>query len=146
MKKLVIVMLMTLLLLTACGGSKTTGKRVAIPSTSGNSITGNAVADSLSEVESAPEKTAAEVLKELQSSEQTTTESAGPKSGTFYPPVTVTGTEREALKQKTRALFQKTVYDPNVEADTTSGSRYYGNDGEPENLPEGYGGDDRNGE
>lgn len=145
MKKLVIVMLMTLLLLTACSGSKTTGKRVAIPSTSANSITGNAVDDSLSETESAPDKTAAEVLKELQSSEEVSSASTGPKSGTFYPPVTVTGTEREALKQKTRALFQKTVYDPNVEADTTSGSRYYSSDGDSQNLPEGYG-EDRNGE
>ena len=146
MKKILIVAILSLLLLTACGGSKTTGKRVAIPSTSGNSITGNAVADIAVGDELAPEKTAAEVLKELQSAEGTTTAASGPKSGTFYPPITVTGTEREALKQKTRALFQTSVYAPTVDADSTSGSRYYDKNGEPENLPEGYGGDDRNGE
>ncbi len=130
-KGVIAVVLCLLVLLTACG-SKTTGRRVALPEGSGL-ITGAAI------IEDEPEtsKTAAEVLRDLQES-PTSTQIEGAKSGTFYPPVVVTGSEREALKQKTRALFTQPTYDPNVEAEGDFGAKYHESDGDPTNLPEDY--------
>jgi hypothetical protein len=76
------------------------------------------------------------MLKELQESPESTVEES--KTGSFYPPVAVTGTEREALKEKTRALFTQSSYDPNVEADDEFGARYHDSDGDLTNLPDNY--------
>jgi hypothetical protein len=129
------VFISILLLLVACE-SKTTGKRVAIPETEAqvkapSGITGASTVDT-----GETGKTAAEMLKELQEEPTITTD--GAKSGTFYPPIAVTGTEREALKEKTRALFTQSTYDPNVEADDEFGARYHDSDGDVTNLPENY--------
>ena len=142
MKKIAaLLMIISLLMLAACGGSKTTGKRVAIPET-GNAVTGGVVGVQNTQEPAAtnePTKSAAQVLKEMQSNPQSpsVTTPTG-KSGTFYPPVTTTSTGKDALKEKTRALFQKTVYTPNVEADDTAGARYHEKDGDLTNLPDGY--------
>ena len=141
MKKEAVMVLILLLTLAACG-SKTTGKRVDVPDTSntGIAVANTEVSNVLerADEEEKPEKSAAEVLRELQSSGELETESSE-KSGTFYPPVQVKGTGQEALKEKTRALFSKEVYSPNVDADDSSGAKYHDSDGDPANLPDNYG-------
>ena len=133
-----VVMICVLLLFLVACEKKTVGKRVAIPETSSRGVTGAAVAQPPQQTASVETgKTAAEMLKELQSNPTAVTE-AGPKSGTFYPPIIVTGTEREALKQKTRALFTQPSYDPNVQADDDFGAKYHDNDGDVTNLPGEY--------
>ncbi len=141
MRKVILAMLMisVLLLLVACE-SKTTGKRVAIPERQAQvrapaGISGAAVVQAPNTGETG--KSAADVLKDLQDSPTLPT-TDGAKSGTFYPPVAVTGTEREALKEKTRALFTQSSYDPNIEADDEFGSRYHDSSGDLTNLPENY--------
>ncbi len=134
MSKGVMLAVIVLVLLVACGESKVTGRRVAIPDSS--TPTAAVVAKPVAQ-DAETGKTAAEMLRELQSG-QTITASSGEKSGNFYPPITVTGTEREALRQKTRALFSQPVYDPIVQADDDFGARYHDNDGDPTNLPSGY--------
>jgi major membrane immunogen (membrane-anchored lipoprotein) len=139
MKRVIAVVTICILLLLVACESKTTGKRVAIPETSGPKVPSGAATIEAPEPEQTTEtgKSAAEMLKELQSS-PTATVDDGTKSGTFYPPVTVTGTEREALKEKTRALFTQSTYDPNVEADDDFGARYHDGDGDLKNLPDDY--------
>jgi hypothetical protein len=134
-KVMLAVFIGVLLLLVACE-SKTTGKRVAIPETESKppAISGAVTAEQPSTGETG--KTAAEMLKELQESPESTVEES--KTGSFYPPVAVTGTEREALKEKTRALFTQSSYDPNVEADDEFGARYHDSDGDLTNLPDNY--------
>lgn len=143
-KRALIAILIGLLLLASCG-NKTTGKRVAIPEMSGSNspITG-AVAGVDSTDDATPTKTAAEALQEIKEAGTTTPVSSGEKTGTFYPPITTDATGKEALKAKTRALFQKETYDPNVEADSTFGAKYHSADGDPTNLPDGY--DDNSGD
>lgn len=131
----VVAICVLLLFLVACE-KKTVGKRVAIPETSSRGITTAAVSQP-PPVSVETGKTAAEMLKELQSNPTAVTTDDS-KSGTFYPPVIVTGTEREALKQKTRALFMQPSYDPNVQADDDFGAKYHDNDGDVTNLPGEY--------
>lgn len=109
------------LLLTACG-SDTEGRRVATPEISGMTTLETNKEPSSPTGETG--KTAAETLKELESLEGIPSPTSNPKSGTFYPPVVTDKTGKEALKEKTRALFQKPVYDPNVDADDDFGPRY----------------------
>ena len=144
MRKVILAVLMisVLLLLVACE-SKTTGKRVAIPERQSQvrapaGISGAVVAEA-PQAQSSGEtgKSAAEVLKDLQDSPTLPT-ADGAKSGTFYPPIQVTGTEREALKEKTRALFTQSTSNLNVEADDEFGSRYHSSSGELTNLPDNY--------
>ncbi len=137
MKRVIAVVAISLLLLLAACGTKTTGKRVAIPETHAqvkapSGITGAATVADTGETG----KTAAEMLKELQENPTATTE--GAKSGTFYPPITTTATGEDALKEKTRALMTQGTYDPNVEADDEFGSRYHDNSGDLTNLPDKY--------
>ncbi len=134
MSKRVVLAVIVLVLLVACGESKVTGRRVAIPDSSAPTA---AVIAQQSSPSAETGKTAAEMLKELQSSPTTITQT-GEKSGNFYPPIAVTGTEREALRQKTRALFSQPTYDPNTEAEGDFGAKYHDNDGDPSNLPSGY--------
>lgn len=136
---LIILAITTLMMLSACE-TKTTGKRVAIPDKieSSNSITGNTIVDTPVDETGETGKTAAEALKELQQMEEITTTASGTKSGTFYPPVTTDATGEAALKERTRALFSKPVYDPNVEADDEFGAKYHDDDGDVKNLPDEY--------
>lgn len=109
------------LLLTACG-SDTQGKRVATPE-----ISGMTTVDTTAEPETPTGetgKTAAEALKDIEAMESVPSTNNNPTSGTFYPPVVTDKTGEDALKEKTRALFQKPVYDPNIEADDEFGPRY----------------------
>src|SRR3989344_5004739 len=111
MKKVVFALCLLALLLVACG-PKTTGKRVAMPAPSG--VTG-AVSSQVSQPTTEPAasmpktektKSAAEVLSELKSQEGTPTAvTPGAKTGPFYPPVKVTGTGKDALTEKTKALM-----------------------------------------
>jgi hypothetical protein len=143
-KRVLIAILIGLLLLASCG-NKTTGKRVAIPEMSGkNSPLTGAVTGVDSESEQAPTKTAAEALKEIKETGTTTPVSSGEKEGTFYPPITTDATGKEALKEKTRALFQKEVPTTNVQATEQFGPKYHSSDGDPTNLPDGY--DDNSGD
>ena len=122
-----LVAIALLVFLSACE-SKTVGKRVAIPQTGApapapKGVTGAVTADT-------PEtsKTAAETLKELQNMETAPTV-GGSKTGTFYPPVpaeNASATGKDALKAKTDALMKQPGYDPNVQADTQFGARYFG--------------------
>jgi PBP1b-binding outer membrane lipoprotein LpoB len=124
MKKLaiLIVALATLaILLTGCG-SDTQGKRVATPEISGMTTVDTKAEPATLTGETG--KTAAEALKELESIESAPSTENNQKEGTFYPPVVTDKTGEDALKEKTRALFQKPVYDPGVEADDDFGPRY----------------------
>ena len=114
-----LVALSLLIMLTACGEPEVTGRRVAIPDSS--TPTAAAVAPPTSSPNTETGISAAEALADLKSGEsietvETTT--SDEKSGTFYPPVAVTGTGKDALKEKTRALFQQEIYVPNVEVGT----------------------------
>lgn len=139
MSKRVAVAILCLLLFLAACESKTTGRRVALPerSPTGLASSGPTGAVAINTDTGETGKTAAEMLKELQTN-PTVIPTSGEKSGTFYPPIVVTGTEREALKQKTRALFTQATYDPNVDADDDFGARYHDSDGDPNNLPDKY--------
>lgn len=141
-KRVLLAILIGLLLLASCG-SKTTGKRVAIPEMSGENspITGAVTG---TQTESAPAKTAAEALSEIKNAGSVTPAATSEKVGTFYPPITTDATGKEALKAKTRALFSQETYDPNVEADSEFGAKYHSADGDPTNLPNGY--DDNSGD
>jgi hypothetical protein len=129
-KRVMVLVVISLLIMLAACGSKTTGKRVAIPQTSaptGPNPTGAAVSSPDTTVETGI--TAAEALADYQSNPiPVTTDSE--KTGTFYPPITTQATGEDALKEKTRALFSQTTYIPTVEADTETGARYHNDDGE----------------
>lgn len=143
-KRVLLAILIGLLLLASCG-NKTSGKRVAIPEVSGSNSPITGAVAGVESADSAPTKTAAEALQEIKETGTTAAPvSSGEKTGTFYPPITTDATGKEALKAKTRALFQKETYDPNVEADSTFGAKYHSTDGDPTNLPDGY--DDNSGD
>lgn len=133
------VVLMGLLMLAACG-NKTTGKRVAVPEPSG--VTG-AVTSPAAQSSAEVSKSAAEVLSEIKAQETGTVSVAaapGAKSGTFYPPVKVTGTGKDALKEKTKALMSGGSTPPeNVDAQGQFGAKYHDADGDSKNLPGEYG-------
>jgi len=118
---LIVALVALALLLTGCG-SDTQGKRVATPGISGLTTVDTTAEPTSPTGETG--KTAAEALKELESLEIISSSENNQKSGTFYPPVVTDKTGKEALKEKTRALFQKQVYDPGVEADDDFGPRY----------------------
>lgn len=132
-----------LLFLVACE-SKTTGKRVAVPEASAPKSTGvftsNTEASAPAQNTGETGKTAAEALKELQSTGSASTTSSA-KSGTFYPPAVSDATDKEALKERTRALMSKGSTVPTSLTKNTLGefgARYHDSDGDSTNLPEGY--------
>lgn len=137
MKKVLLLLALTFLLLAACE-SKTTGKRVAVPSTGPSAA---AVADTAKPVENtvaddtSTGKSAADTLKELQSDPTPTDTSV--KSGNFYPPVTSGATGEDALKEKTKALMSSGKTVDGVDADRTFGAKYHDDDGST-NLPGDY--------
>lgn len=139
MKKELIIAVMILMLLVACG-SKTTGKRVAIPDTAPK-LSGptGAVAGipTTAPTQAETGKTAAEMLKEFQTGTETVP-TAGPKTGNFYPPITTTATGEDALKAKTDALLRQSGYIPKVDAVTDTGAKYHSSDGDLTNLPDKY--------
>ena len=141
-KRVMVLAVIVLILLVACE-SKTTGRRVAIPERSAkvsapSGPSGAVVAPVVQQSSGETGKTAAEVLNDLESSPIITT-SSGSKSGTFYPPISSDATGKEALKEKTRALFtQNNTYAPNVTADDEFGARYHDKDGDVTNLPDNY--------
>jgi len=140
MKKELIIAVMILMLLVACG-AKTTGKRVAIPDTAPklSGPTGAAAGIPTAAPKQAETgKTAAEMLKEFQNPSQDTVQPAGPKTGNFYPPVTTTATGADALKAKTDALMRQAGYVPKVTAETDTGAKYHSSDGDLTNLPDKY--------
>ncbi|MCX6709164.1 MAG: hypothetical protein NTW67_05980 [Candidatus Woesearchaeota archaeon] len=139
MKKELIIAVMILMLLVACG-SKTTGKRVAIPDTAPKLTGPTGAVAGIPTKTAEPEtgKTAAEMLKEFQNPAQDTVQPAGPKIGNFYPPVTTTATGADALKAKTDALMRQAGYIPKVDAATDTGAKYHSSDGDLTNLPDKY--------
>lgn len=132
-KKVLLIAALTALalLLTSCSPS-TQGKRVSTPEVNGPTgmvATDTNIAEPAPSAQGETGKTAAEALQELESIETAPSTENNQKSGTFYPPVVTDKTGKEALKEKTRALFQKEVYDPQVDADSDFGQRYkYDND------------------
>lgn len=74
------------------------------------------------EEETTEELSAEEMIDSLQDSMKVKQES---KTGTFYGDTKVTGTGKDALKEKTKALFEKEFFDLNVKADTQTGARNY---------------------
>ena len=133
-KAVAVVAISLLVLLIACGEAKTEGKRVAVPETSTavqtpvSTPTAAVTADTtaapaIESVETG--QTAAEALKELQANpDSVSVPVAGDKTGTFYPPISTSATGAEALKEKTRALFQQDIPLPDVEADDQFGQRF----------------------
>ncbi len=143
MKRVIAVVVMSLLLLLAACESKTTGKRVAIPETSAKTgLTGGTTAD-IPPPTGETGKTAAEMLQELQTTGTTPIDS-GVKSGTFYPPVTSGATGKEALAEKTDALMRQGTAPTGVQADQDFGPKYHDSDGDATNLPDNY--DDNEGD
>jgi len=134
--KRVMLLLIGLLVLTACG-SETTGKRVAAPTPTAAVVA--EVETDVAEPPEAPEpaekQTAAQALDQLK---QDPLQTADPKKeGTFYPPVATEASGKDALKEKTKALMSSGQKVEGVEADRTTGSKYYDDDG-PTNLPGDY--------
>ncbi len=117
MKKSVLILIIAMLLLTfGCGK---------------NNIQGAAVADFDSTldpakqremIEDAETKNAGEMIDLLEDSMEINPEV---KTGTFYGEGEVEGEGKDALKAKTRALFEKNFFNLNVKADTKFGPRYY---------------------
>jgi len=125
-KALCCVLIGVLLLLVACE-SKTNGKRIATPETSKNApLTGAVVLNTPKSSTPAPTKTAAEMLKELQKNPAAIIPTNLSKVGNFYPPIgNASAKGKEALKEKTRALFQRNLTTPMTgKADTKFGPRY----------------------
>ncbi len=137
MKKELIIAVMVLMLLVACG-AKTTGKRVAIPDTAPKLSGPTGAVAGIPTTPTETGKTAAEMLKEFQNPAQDTAQPAGPKTGNFYPPVTTTATGADALKAKTDALMRQAGYIPKVDAETDTGAKYHSSDGDLKNLPDKY--------
>lgn len=141
-KRVIAVTVICLLLFLAACESKTTGKRVAIPESSSPKSTGVFTAETKAPAATGETgKTAAEALKELQATGSVSVPVSGAKSGTFYPPVTSGATEKEALKERTRALMTKGSAVPSSLTKGTLGefgARYHDSDGDSTNLPEGY--------
>ncbi len=151
-KRVIAVTVICLLLFLVACESKTTGKRVAVPSTStakvsSPAITGNVVGSSSGEAQASSGETgtsAAEALKDLQST-GTVPLTGGSKSGTFYPPVTTDATGKDALKEKTRALMSTGIAVPTtIKADDQFGAKYHSSSGDSKNLPDGYTDNDGN--
>jgi len=69
-----------------------------------------------------PGKTAGEMIDVLKDSAEVKQEA---KIGTFYGEMEVTSTGKDALKEKTKALFEKEFFTLNVEADRQQGPRYH---------------------
>ena len=115
-KGVMLVALSLLIMLTACGEPEVTGRRVAIPDSSTPTAAVVAPPSTSASIETGT--SAAEMLEDLKNGEsiETTETTDDPKSGTFYPPVAVTGTGEDALKEKTRALFKQEIYTPTVDA------------------------------
>lgn len=136
-KVFALLIIMSLVMLAGCSKNETSGKRADVPKM--NSPTG-AVAgiqqEPVKEVKEEKGPSAAEAVQELRSNPETV-ETPTAKSGNFYPPVDVTGEGRDALKEKTRALFQQNDQDLDVEADTAFGPRY----ADESDLPGDYGSD-----
>ncbi len=118
MKKVVIILILILSLLIGCGNNIDGAVVVDLneaPST-------EAQLDRQKLIEISEEKTAAEMMNELKDSTEVKQEV---KTGTFYGDIEVEGEGKDALKAKTRALFEREFFDLNVEADTKTGPRYH---------------------
>ena len=68
------------------------------------------------------QKTALEMLEELKKSTEIKQES---KTGMFYGEIDISKEGKDALKEKTKALFEKEFFNLSVNADKQQGARYY---------------------
>lgn len=137
MKKVMVLIISLMVMLTACSESEVTGKRVTAPTPTGN------VVQNIQEVQQAQtetqttETTAAEALEQIK--EQGTLEEPTDTAGSsVYPPIVTSKQGKDALLERTKSAFSKSGYVSNVEADDKQGARYY-DDGKLVNVPDGYG-------
>ncbi|VVB81779.1 Uncharacterised protein [uncultured archaeon] len=141
MKKELIIAVMILMLLVACG-SKTTGKRVAIPDTAPK-LSGptGAVAGVPTTAPATVEtgKTAAEMLKEIQTTGTEAIPATGPKTGNLYPQINTTATGKDALAERTTAMMRQAGFVPTVDkVIRDTGAKYHSSSGDVINLPGNY--------
>lgn len=139
MKREILCIAVLLLLLVACGGPQVSGRKatptgavVGVPDVEPEPVQ----ADSEPADES---KTAAEALQEVKENPATVETAAGKAGNSWYPPVVTSATGEDALRERTKAAFSSSSFNTSVDADRHTGSRYYDSDGDPTNLPEGYG-------
>lgn len=133
MKKAAVILLV---LLVACSAG-TTGKKGS--QSPAGAVSVEVVSQNIAQEPETASKSAAEVLEDLKDA-PTKVVSASPKNGTFYPPIKVSGTGKDALKEKTRALMSAGAEVPGtVDADKDFGPKYFSADGDPKNLPGDYG-------
>lgn len=142
-KRVMLLLLFSLALLSACGG-ETVSRKSAL---NGGGPTGAVVGVDSYEPKSpsAPVptgetgKSAADALKEIKQTGTVEQETSG-DDGTFYGNIETDKTGKDALKEKTRALMSKSAP---VEGITDvvrdlGGAKYHDDDGSATNLPDEY--------
>ena len=117
---LISLALILLIFLAGCGKDNIQGAVVGVKTTDTMEEETQQTAETTIEAE--PEKTASELLDELKDSTEIKQES---KIGTFYGNIETTSTGKDALKEKTDALFKREFFNLSVEADRQQGPRYY---------------------
>lgn len=141
-KKILVVLLILSVFLVGCSDPKVSSRKItgAVPmETQGPYDTPKEV-EVVKESEPQPEeKSAAETLKEIK--ETTPEDAVKPEGSTLYPPVETSAEGRDALKERTKAAFSKSTIAVDSDGDKSFGSKYYQRDGDPANLPPGYGED-----
>ena len=125
MKKGVLILLVVLLIfLAGCGKSNIDAAVVGVKKTTEDAVEqeeGEIQDVEETPVEAEPEKTAGEMMDDLKDSTEVTPEV---KTGTFYGEMEVTSTGKDALKEKTKALFKREFFNLSVEADRQFGQRF----------------------
>jgi len=122
MKKSVILgVLILLIFLAGCGKNNIQAAVVGVKETADNTAEVQEDAEKTT-IERESEKTAEDMLDELKDSTEVKTET---KTGTFYGNIEVTSTGKDALKEKTDALFKREFFNLSVDADRKQGPRYH---------------------
>lgn len=152
MKKEIVVLILVLMLVSCAPKPEISGKRItgAVVTDTESLSQADVEAEEVDGVKSSlsfsqkseevPQETAADALAKAKVEEQK--KSVPKQAATWYPPVVSDKKGTDALKERTRAAFSKSSFNDSIDADKSSGSKYYSDDGDPKNLPDDYG-DDR---
>ncbi len=121
MKKVVIFSILVFsLLLISCGKNNIQGMSVLDVENKNNEVQQEKTFQE--EQTRTEQKTAIDMLDELKKSTEIKQES---KTGTFYGEIDISTEGKDALKEKTKALFEKEFFNLSVIADKQQGARYY---------------------
>ncbi len=133
-KSVMIAVILLLLFLVSCGKSNIQAAVVGTkmtpesqiekqqPETQTENLNSKTAQDQTSISSEENQKTAKEMLEELKDSTKIKQEV---KTGTFYGNIKTNSTGKDALKEKTKALFEKEFFKLNVDADRQQGPRYH---------------------